>query len=87
MEDSATCHLCGNCVKNCPRDAIRISIRRPTSELWDIRQPRLSDAVLAGIIMGVVLIEQVAMLHLWNPLVAAAGAWLHVDPYAWHPLV
>jgi polyferredoxin len=87
ITDSATCQLCGNCVKNCPRDAIRISIRWPITELCDTSQPRLTYALLAGIIMGVVLIEQVALLHLWNPLVEATGGLLHVDPYAWYPLV
>jgi NAD-dependent dihydropyrimidine dehydrogenase PreA subunit len=87
VEDSATCHLCGNCVKNCLSDAIRISFRRPTAELWGIRQPRLPDTVLAGIVMGVVLIEQVVLLRLWIPLVEATGQLLHVDPYVWYPLV
>lgn len=87
IADSATCHLCGNCVKNCPRDAIRISIRGTTAELCDMSQPRLTYTLLAGIVMGMVLIEQVALLHLWNPLVEATGGLLHVDPYAWYPLV
>jgi NAD-dependent dihydropyrimidine dehydrogenase PreA subunit len=87
IADSATCHLCGNCVKNCPRDAIRISLRGMTAELCDISQPRLAYALLAGIVMGVVLIEQVALLRLWNPLLEATGGLLHLDPYAWYPLV
>jgi polyferredoxin len=87
VEDSATCHLCGNCVKNCPRDAIRISLRRPTAELWDIRQPSLPDAVLAAIVIGVVLIEQAAMLRMWNPLVEAMGGLLRIDPYVYYPMV
>jgi ferredoxin len=87
VEDSATCHLCGNCVKNCPRDAIQISLRAPTAELWSLQRPGLPDAALAGIVMGVVLIEQVALLNLWTPLVEHTGGLLHVDPYVWNPLV
>jgi polyferredoxin len=87
VEDSATCHLCGNCVKNCPRDAIHVSFRPPTSELWGIRQPRLPDTILAVTVVGMVLIEQVALLRLWTPLVEATGGLLHVDPYVWYPLV
>jgi polyferredoxin len=87
VKDSATCHLCGNCVKNCPQDAICISFRRPTAELWDILQPRLPDAVLAAVVMGVVLIEQAGLLRLWNPLVEATGGLLHIDPYAYYPAV
>jgi NAD-dependent dihydropyrimidine dehydrogenase PreA subunit len=87
VEDSATCHLCGNCVKVCPRDAISISFRAPTSELWNVRSPRLSDTVLAAAVMGIVLVEQASLLRLWIPLVEATGALLHVDPYVSYPLV
>jgi len=81
VDDSGTCTLCANCLKNCPRDAIRISVRKPAAELWSIRQPRLSDTVLAAMVAGVVLIEQFAMLGVWNRLVEATGALLHLDPY------
>ncbi|MGD0869665.1 MAG: 4Fe-4S binding protein [Bryobacteraceae bacterium] len=87
VEDSGTCHLCGNCVKNCPHDAIRISLRAPTVELWNVRQPRLPDVVLVTMVMGMVLIEQATALRLWNPLVEQTGALLHLDPYASYPLI
>jgi polyferredoxin len=87
VDDSGTCELCANCVKNCPRDAICISIRKPAAELWSIRQPHLFDAVLATIVAGVVLIEQFAMLGRWNRLVVATGAMLHLDPYVSFPFV
>ncbi len=87
VEDSGTCHLCGNCVKNCPHDAIRISPRLPTAELWSVPQPRLPDVVLVAIVMGMVLIENAAALRLWNPLVEQAGMLLHLDPYASYPLI
>jgi polyferredoxin len=87
VEDSGTCHLCGNCVKNCPHDAIRISLRPPTAELWNVPQPRLPDVVLVTIVMGMVLIEHAAGFRLWNPLVERAGTLLHLDPYASYPLI
>ncbi|HUI57103.1 MAG TPA: 4Fe-4S binding protein [Bryobacteraceae bacterium] len=87
LDDSGTCELCANCVKNCPRDAIRISTRRPGAELWSIRQPHLCNAVLAAMVAGVVLIERFAQLGSWNSLIATAGAWLHVDPNVSFPLV
>ncbi len=87
VEDSGTCHLCGNCVKNCPHDAIRISTRPPTAELWSVRQPRLSDVVLVTIVMGMVLIEHAAALSQWNPLVEQTGTLLRLEPHAWYPLI
>jgi len=87
VTDSGTCELCANCVKNCPRDAIRVSTRKPARELWSIHQPRLFDAVLAAMVAGAVLIEQFAAAGGWNRLVAAAGAALHLDPNDSFPLV
>jgi len=58
MEDSGTCELCANCIKNCPRGAIRISLRKPLEELCGIRQPQFCDAMLACLIAGVALLEQ-----------------------------
>jgi polyferredoxin len=87
VEDSSTCQLCLNCVKNCPQDAIRLSFRRPTAELWHISRPCLPDAILAAIVMGIVLIEQAALLRAWNPLVEATGTFLHIDPYVYYPVV
>ena len=87
VADSGTCHLCGNCVKNCPHDAIRISPRLPTAELWNIPQPRLPDVILVTIVMGTVLIEHATALRLWNPLVEQTGTLLHLDPYASYPLI
>ncbi len=81
VEDSGTCELCGNCVKNCPHDAIRVSVRKPAAELCGIRQPYLLDSLLAATVVGVVLIEQYSLLGWWNRLVVATGAVLHVDPY------
>jgi len=87
VSDSGTCELCANCVKNCARDAIRVSTRMPGVELWSIQQPRLFDAVLAAMVAGAVLIEQFALSGGWNRLVARAGAALHLDPYGSFPLV
>jgi polyferredoxin len=87
ITDSGSCHLCGNCVKNCPHDAIRLSIGLPTAELWSLREPRLADAVMAATVVGVVLLQQVSLLRSWVPLVEATAAVLHVDPYVWYPLV
>jgi polyferredoxin len=66
MEDSANCNLCANCIKSCPNDAIQIRVRKPTSELWFISKPKLEQSALAMAIMGIVLIQNVAMLEVWT---------------------
>jgi polyferredoxin len=80
--DSGTCQLCANCVKNCPRDAIRVSIRKPATELWNIPRSHVGDAVLAAIVAGVVLIELFGTMSGWNGVMVAAGALLHINPYS-----
>ncbi|MFZ5625846.1 MAG: 4Fe-4S binding protein [Bacillota bacterium] len=66
METSATCNLCGNCIKNCPNDSLQLSWRIPTSELWFIRKPRLEESFLAVVIMGIVFVQNVTMLEIWQ---------------------
>jgi polyferredoxin len=65
MDSNANCNLCGNCVKSCPNDAITITIRPPTKELWFLRTPKVEESFLAMAIMGIVVIQNVTMLKLW----------------------
>jgi polyferredoxin len=73
MDSSATCNLCANCVKNCPNDAITLTLRPPGRELWFIRRPRIEESVLAMAIMGIVLIQNVTMLDLWQGVLEWVG--------------
>lgn len=66
MDNSAECNLCGNCVKNCPNNSIRISPRIPTEELWNIKKPRIEVAFLSIVIMGIVFVQNITMLKLWD---------------------
>jgi len=60
MDTAAYCNLCGQCLKDCPHDAIDVRLRPPTSGLWFIGRPRLREAVLALLLMGIVLARNVA---------------------------
>ena len=66
MDSNANCNLCANCIKNCPNDALVLTVRRPTRELWFIRRPRIEESFLAMAIMGIVLIQNVTMLEVWD---------------------
>jgi len=66
MDSNANCNLCGNCIKSCPNDAIALTVRKPTSELWFIRKPKIEESFLAMAIMGIVLIQNITMLEVWN---------------------
>lgn len=82
MDSSANCNLCANCIKNCTNDAIRVSVRPPTSELWFIRKPKLAESFLAAAIMGIVLVQNVTMLDVWQDILAALEAFTGTASYA-----
>jgi polyferredoxin len=67
MDSNRFCNFCSNCVKNCPHDAIRITPRQPTSELWSIRKPRFEDSFLATALIGIVVSQTIVMLEVWEP--------------------
>jgi len=64
MDDNAKCNLCGNCIKSCPNDSIRLSARVPSKELWFIKKPKFEESFLAVIIMGIVLVQNITMLEI-----------------------
>ena len=82
MDSSANCTLCANCVKSCPNDAITISVRPPTKELWFIRTPKLPESFLAAAIMGIVLVQNVTMLGFWGDTLAWLERTTHTTSYA-----
>lgn len=70
MDVNANCNVCANCAKNCPNDSIRLTLRPPTKELWFIRKPRLEEAFLSVVIMGIVFVQNVTMLEVWKTMLA-----------------
>jgi polyferredoxin len=73
MESSAECNICGNCVKNCPNNSIKIETRIPTKELWGLKNPKLEHASLAAVIMGIVFVQNITMLEPWQGILKAIG--------------
>lgn len=74
MDSSADCNLCGNCVKTCPNNSIRISPRVPTEEIWGIKKPKLEHASLAAVIMGIVFVQNITMIEIWEDILKAIGS-------------
>ena len=68
MDSMASCNLCASCIKSCPRDAIQLTLRPPGRELWLVGRARIEESFLAMAIMGIVLIQNVTMLGLWQDL-------------------
>jgi polyferredoxin len=82
LESNASCNLCANCVKSCPNDSITLTLRPPTSELWFVRKPRVEEAFLAVVIMGIVFVQNITMLEGWQGLLAGLERLVGTDNYA-----
>lgn len=82
MDTNANCNLCANCIKACPNDAIQVRLRKPTSELWFIRSPRIEESFLAMAIMGIVIVQNVTMLEVWTDVLAWLERTTGVTNYA-----
>ncbi len=67
MDSNRFCNFCSNCIKNCHQDAIRITPRPPTSELWAMKKSRFEDSFLATALIGIVVSQTVVMLEVWEP--------------------
>ncbi len=68
MTSNANCVMCADCIKNCPNDSIQLTVRPPTKELWFIRKPRLEEAFLSAVIMGIVFVQNATMLDVWGSI-------------------
>lgn len=66
MDTNARCNLCGYCVKTCPNDSIKVQARIPTKELWNIKRPVFEESFLAIVILGIVFVQNVTMLDIWQ---------------------
>lgn len=82
MDSNANCNLCANCIKSCPNDAITLTLRKPTQELWYLRSPKIEESFLAMAIMGIVLIQNVTMLKVWTEILAAVERVTGITNYA-----
>ena len=67
MDSNRACNFCSNCIKTCDLDAIRITPRPPTSELWFIKKPRFEESFLATALIGIVVSQTMIMLEVWEP--------------------
>ncbi len=73
MDSMASCNLCAACVKTCPTGSIQITVRPPTKELWLIKKPKVEGAFLAVVIMGIVLVQNMTMLPVWQTMLSGLG--------------
>lgn len=68
MDSMARCNLCANCIKTCPNDSIQLTTRIPSKGLWFIKKPKFEESFLAIVIMGIVFVQNITMLEVWQEM-------------------
>ncbi len=71
MDSNRNCNLCGECVKVCPQDAVRLSLRPPGRELWQLRKPLLAEAILGVVMVALVYLQTIDMTMPWGDYMKA----------------
>lgn len=71
MDSMASCNLCANCIKTCPNDSIQLRTRVPSEGLWFIKKPKFEESFLAIVIMGIVFVQNITMLEVWEGMLKA----------------
>jgi len=70
LHSNQYCKICGSCVKNCPYDAIKLNLRLPGNELWEMRHVRTGTGFLVLGLMGGWLSDMITRLPSYHGLTA-----------------
>ena len=65
MDSNRNCNLCGQCVKHCPQQSMRLLLRRPVTELWQGWQPIKGEAFFIMVLMALVFFEVIRLTQLY----------------------
>ena len=52
MDTNQDCVLCGNCIKTCPNQSVRVNLRPPGWELWNARTADLAMILFVPLLWG-----------------------------------
>ncbi|MEL1134688.1 4Fe-4S binding protein [Desulfitobacterium sp. THU1] len=81
MDSMARCNLCANCIKTCPNDSIQLVTRVPSKGLWFIKKPKFEESFLAIVIMGIVFVQNITMLEVWQEILKALENFIGTTNY------
>jgi polyferredoxin len=65
IETNRYCSTCGNCLKACPNDAIRIHLRWPSQEFFTQKKEMLENSLISIAAIGVVIFQLFVMTDEW----------------------
>jgi ferredoxin len=73
METNRYCSTCGNCLKACPNDAIRIHLRWPSQEFFTQKKEMLENSLVSIGAIGVVAFQLFVMTDKWASIARQAS--------------
>lgn len=69
LDSNRLCKICGRCIKNCPHDAVSLSLRIPGKEIWEMRRANTGTAFLVIGMMSGLLSELLTKTPLYATIV------------------
>jgi ferredoxin len=73
--DTVYCNFCMKCVPACPSSNITLRLRPFGSELFKNGKRATSEALASLFLLGVIIVETLAMTSVWEPLKQSVSAW------------
>ncbi|MBS3780258.1 MAG: hypothetical protein KGY41_07665, partial [Desulfovermiculus sp.] len=74
MQTNQDCILCANCIKTCPHRSVRVNLRPPGWELWNVWKSDPAAMVFIPLLWGTQLFRSFVHADWGQPLLHAAGA-------------
>ncbi len=73
LQNNEHCILCGECVKNCASHSVRLQLRPPGAELWEMPQHSLATALFVPALAASTLAIELRHTGLYERLADAVG--------------
>lgn len=73
LHSNQFCKICGNCVKNCPYNAVKLNLRIPGLELGEVRHVRTGTGFLVLSLCGALFSDMLTRVSWYDPLTS----WMH----------
>lgn len=70
LHSNQFCKVCGNCVKNCPYDSVRLNLRIPGNELTEVRHVRTGTGFLVLSLNGALLSDILTRVPWYDRIVS-----------------
>lgn len=79
MDNNVYCNFCMKCQPACPSRNLSLRLRTFGKDIYDSLHKSCSEALASLFLLGVVIVETLAMTSSWRPLKATLGIWTGIS--------